>query len=104
MAGLRFRITSGSISLLAATTKTALRMKAGANNPVRLVQWGCTFKGTSTTAAPGLVRLKRESTDGTATSQTPVKTDDRVAGTIQAAGTINFTAEPTIGDILEEVN
>ena len=104
MAGLPFRITAEGVSLSAATTKTVISVTAAANNPLRLVRWGITFKGTSTTAAPGRVRLKRMTTAGTSTSVTPVKTDDRISGTLQATAFKDFSAEGTLGDVLEPVN
>lgn len=59
------------------------------------------FDGTSATDAPVLVRLVRQSTDGTATAASEVLISDPDGPTANVTGFHSFTAEPTASDIIE---
>lgn len=92
--------TSAEVALAAATAKTVLQLVAPANTILAVTGFSVSFDGISNTAEPVQVVLLRQTTAGTATSRTPLKTKD-TSTTIQATGQENATAEPTAGDILK---
>lgn len=92
--------TSADVALVAATAKTVLQLVAASNHRVRVPRWGVAFEGTTTTAEPVLVRLLRQTTAGTMSAATPVKTDDSLGETLQTTAQYNASAEPTAGDVL----
>lgn len=98
MAGINANISSGIVALVANTPKTVLQLRAPANQ--RLVVKSLTVSGTS--AAGGLdvpVRIafsRSTAAFGTGTSKSPSKKSNGDPETLQAAGFINFTVEPTV--------
>ena len=59
------------------------------------------FKGTSSTDTPVKIRILRMTTDGTGTTQVPVVNDENAGETVQQSGKVNYTAEPTYGNVLK---
>lgn len=102
MAGLDCVAQTAEIALTAATAKTVLQLVAPANQRLKIKGWGVFFDGTSASAEPVQARVLRQTTAGTMTSLTPVKT---CAGseTVQATAQHTATAEPTAGDVLDVV-
>lgn len=102
MSGVRVSIPSGEVSLSAATTKTVLSAQAAANHRALVKSVKLFFKGIVTTDTPVKVDLIRiTAASGTATGSTEVKLNEADNETIQTVGRHNFTAEPTVGDIIE---
>lgn len=94
---------TSEIALTAATVKTVVQLVAPANHRMKLKRWKVSFDGVSATAEPVQVELLRQTTAGTMSALTPVKKDDSLAETLQATAQHTATAEPTAGDILENV-
>lgn len=95
--------TTAEVALTAATAKTVLQLRtnSGTNLPRALIKrWWIAFDGTSTVAEPVVVKLLRQTTDGTGTGVTPVAVNN-FSDTILSVGSYNFTAEPTASDVLE---
>ena len=89
--------TAGDVALSAATAKTILNVVPAANSPLRIVEIGVSFDGTSTTGTPVVVELCKstQATAGTSTSQTPQQSRGPLR-TVQASGARSYTAEPTV--------
>lgn len=102
MSGIDCVAQTAEVALTAATAKTILQLVAPANQRLKIKGWGVFFDGTSATDEPVQVRLLRQTTAGTMTSLTPVKT---CAGseTIQSTAQHTATAEPTAGDVLDSL-
>lgn len=94
--------TTADVALTAATAKTVLNVIAGANALVRLIEFGVSFDGVSSTAEPATIELcsSTQATAGTSTSQTPIQTGGPTR-TVQATGARNYTAEPTVLTVLK---
>lgn len=93
--------TEGEEALAAATAETLLQIRGSSSVKTKLIAWGVSFDSTSATAEPVLVRLARQTTDGTATGASEVKNDpDDPAALVTTFH--SFSAEPTLGDVLEE--
>ena len=102
MADLQFTVKpTVEVALAAATAKTVLQVKAPANQRVKIKGWGVFFDGTGVSAEPINVKLVRQSTAGTMTSVTPARCDDSLPETIQSTGSVNASAEPTSGEVLQ---
>jgi hypothetical protein len=99
----RYSITTeGEEALAAATAETVLQLRGATTTKAKLRQWSISFDSTSATAEPVLVRLLRQTTDGTGTGATEAKWDpDSPAAACTGFHTFSST-EPTSGDILEE--
>lgn len=94
--------TEGEEALAAATAETLLQLRGSSSLKTSLIQWGVAFDATSATAEPVVVRLARQTTDGTATGASEVKQDpDDPAALVTSFHSFTGT-EPTLGDILEE--
>jgi hypothetical protein len=100
MAAFQGRATTAEIALTAATARTLLQLLAPANHRVRLLGWGIFFDGTSPTAEPVQVRLLRQTSAGTMSALTPVKTDASLAETLLTTAQHTATVEPAAGDVL----
>lgn len=102
MAGTHYRIaTPAEVALVAATKKTVLQLRPAANIPIVLTSFWISFDGILSTNSPGIVKLIRQTNDGTGTTITPVKADSRVTQTAQVVAKYDFTVEPTTdGDLL----
>ncbi len=97
-------IPTVEISLVAATAKTVLYVKAPANQRIVIRGWGVFFSGISGTAEPVLCFLRRASTDATVTSLTPTKDDPDIDQAIQSTAGYNASVEPTMSDVLDAAN
>lgn len=92
--------TSAEVALTGATAKTVLQLVAASGVRVAVQTVTISFDGTSNTAEPTVIQVRRQTTAGTATSRAPLKKDNDVSTAIQATGQENFTAEPTDSDIV----
>lgn len=84
----------------ASVTETILQVVAAINHQVRLLAWGVSFAGTGVTDPPVRAELVRQTTAGTSAALTLVKWNNSDGDTIDATALQDFTAEPTLGDIL----
>lgn len=105
MAGVRFAAVTAEITT-GTSIKTLLQVVAATNQRILIDEISVSFKGTSNTADPILVRVNRQSTAGTMSALTPVKINSGDNETLQVTAQHTATAEPTAGDILltEEVH
>lgn len=95
MAGVSFSITTETVVATTTTEKTILQLRAAVNHRVKIKEWGISFAGTSNTATPVEVELRRTSADGTLTAATEQKIDESDDETVQATGFFNASVEPT---------
>lgn len=95
-----FTARDAAISLTAATAKTLVQVVPASNIPVRVVELGISFNGTTSTDVPVTVDLLRQSTAGTSSALTIVADDESSSKVAQATALKTFTAEPTAGNIL----
>jgi len=97
MAGVFFNATSGEVSFTAATAKTAIQIKAAANQ--RCVIRGIKIMGKASaggTDQPAKVRVTRSTANfGTGSSGTSNKNNPSDSETLQTSVFSNFTVEPT---------
>lgn len=95
-----FTVTVTEEAVAPAAVETIIQAVAGAARGLDLIRWSLSLNGVTPTDAPARVQLCRMMSAGTSTLVTPVKMDaaaDAVAATARTA----FTAEPTLGDVLE---
>lgn len=93
--------TEGEEALAAATAETLLQIIGSASIKTRLIQWSVAFDSVTAAAEPVLVRLARQSTAGTSTGAAEVPADaDDPASLVTCFH--SFSAEPTMGVVLEE--
>lgn len=102
MAGQHARAVTANIAT-GTSAKTLLQLVAAANHGVKVTGWGISFKGTSVTAEPILVELVRQTTAGTMSTLTPVKSNDSNGDTLDTTAQHTATAEPTTTDVLRSV-
>ena len=95
MAALQGQVSLGSTALAAATAKTAFRVKAPANQRVKVLGYGFYFDGTSNAAAPVQLQIGRITADGTFTAGTITPDEEELSETFQTSVGTNATAEPT---------
>lgn len=103
MSALEFIATPGAeISLSAGVSKTVIQILAPTNQRVKIIGFGVFFDGIVPNAEPVIVKLVRQTTAGTMSSLTPVKTGP-VAGseTLQTQASHTATAEPTSTDVID---
>ncbi len=105
MAGLQGKFGSGATALTGGTTQTVIQIVAPTNQRLKITSWRISFNGTNSANTPATVQIERQ-TGGTFTntSVTPVKLNDPTGTgeTLQASAKTAVTAEPTVGDILDE--
>jgi hypothetical protein len=99
MAGVRGKLVTPEIATGTAA-KTLLQLIAASNHRVILKGFGVSFKGVTTTDPPVFVRLLRQTTAGTGTTNNPVKVNSSDDETLQTTGTRAMSAEPTASDVL----
>ena len=92
--------TSAEVALVAATTKTVLQLIAPANTSLAVIGFEVSFDGVSNTAEPVIIQILRQTTAGTVTARTPLKTKDKSTA-LQSTGSENASVEPTAGDVLK---
>jgi hypothetical protein len=97
MAGVLWHVNSGECSLVAATAKTIIQVKAPTNQ--RLILRALRFFGKQAaggTDTPCKIRLTRSTANfGTGSAATAAKNDPNDGETLQAVCAANFTVEPT---------
>ena len=77
------------------TSKTLIQLRAGLNGPAKVIEWGISFDGISSTATPARVKLIRQTTAGTMTQVgRGNKWDSNTTGS-SASYKIAASAEPT---------
>lgn len=103
MASVYSSTTEGEEALAAATAETVVRVGGATTVKAKIVEWGLAFDGTSATAEPVLVRLRRMSSDGTSSSATKALVTDPDQPSANCSSANSFTAEPTKSDILVEI-
>ncbi len=103
MAGNHFKGISPEVSTDTGGAKTHLEIVAAANHGFMMKRVSVAFQGITVTQEAYIVRLVRVTTTGTGTSITLVKTQEGWPDTIQATGKKNFTVEPTLGDVIDEM-
>ena len=86
-------------TLSAATEKCLIILTAPTNQRLKLIEFGISFGGTSSTAAPVQVVLARASSAGTTTAYTPILLGVG-SETPQATAGVNASANPTKGSVL----
>ena len=91
--------TSADESLTAATPKTLLQLVAPATRKLALKEIHVGFNSTTTTDAPVLVELLRQTSAGTMTAATPAPDDSSDPAALASAAR-TATAEPTAGTVL----
>ncbi len=102
MAGFEGTIVSSTEqALAAATAETVIQLVAPANHLLKLKGWSISFDGVVVTAEPIIVELYRQTSAGTSSALTPLKVNDSLAETLQATARDKFTAEPTLGDLMD---
>jgi hypothetical protein len=92
-------VTSVEVAAAVAAFKTILQLVAPAGIILAVQEVLLSFDGVSNTAEPVQWELVRQTTAGTMTGRTPLKTKD-TSTALQATGQENATVEPTLGDIL----
>ena len=101
MAGVGFSLQTAQIATGTAK-KTLVQAIAAANHALKIREVSCSFKGVSNTDPPILVEVRRQTTAGTMSALTPVKSpNDDSAETLQVTGLHTSTADPTDGDLLK---
>lgn len=91
--------TEGEEALASGTAETVVQLRGAATTKAKIIAFGISFDGVAATDAPVVVRMIRQTTDGTATGATEVKWDpDDPAAACTAFH--SFTAEPTAGEVL----
>lgn len=93
--------TEGEEALAAATQETVLQLRGSASAKAAVIQWSVAFDSTSGTAEPVLVRLIRQSSDGTGSAATEAEWDEDGPEALLSAFH-SFSAEPSTGEVLEE--
>lgn len=88
-----------AVALVAATTKSIVQVVAGSTKPLRVIEIGISFDGTSGSATPVAVDVLRQTTAGTSSALTIVQENPQTEAQI-ATALKTFTAEPTAGDLL----
>ena len=94
--------TNGDIALTAATAKTVMNIINGSNGLIRIIEFGLSFDGVSSTAEPVTVELcnSTQGAAGTGTSHTILQTGGPTR-TVQATALRNYSAEPTTLTVLK---
>jgi hypothetical protein len=87
-------------ALTAATAKTLLQLVTPSTRRVWINEIGISFKSSTTTDAPILVELLRQTTAGTMSAATPLLEDPADAASLCTGCQQTATVEPTASDIL----
>lgn len=101
MANIYSATTEGPEALAAATAETLLQLRGLTTVRPRITAYGVSFDGVTAGNTPVLVRLAWQTTDGTATGASEVLLDGSDNAAVTTAFN-SFTAEPTLGTIIEE--
>jgi hypothetical protein len=92
--------TEGEEALAAATAETLLQLRGHANTKAKIIEIGVSFDGVSTSEAPVVVRLLRQTTDGTSTGATEIAWDPDNPTPLCTGFHSHTSTEPTAGDVL----
>lgn len=103
MASIRCSAVTAEVALDTAA-KTVLQVVAATNQRVKVTRWGVFFDGVSSTDAPVLVQLLRQTTAGTMSSLTPVKEDNLGSESLQTTAQHTASVEPTDSDVIRRRN
>lgn len=94
--------TEGEEALAAATAETIMQLRGATAVKAKIVAWGVSFDGATATDAPVMVRLLRQTSDGTGTGATEALLSDPDGPTANCAFLHSFSStEPSAGDVLE---
>ncbi len=99
MAGLAFTLSTGSVAYTTAT-KTIMQIVAASNHRVLINEVSIGFLGVLATEVPVHVQILAQTTAGTMSSLTPVKTNSSDDETLQTTAQHTATAEPTAGNVI----
>ena len=104
MAGVGFIYATPEITI-STSLITVLQIRALAAKRLLVTEWSVSFQGTSHSAAPVLVELRRQTTDGSFTNVAAIKAntgdDEALASIVTAHHT--SSSEPTAGDLIDSV-
>lgn len=101
MAALQADLLIPATACTSGTAKTVAGLKTAAQQAIKILEFGISFNGSTSTVAPATVEVCRltwaTNPPGTAsTSTTPIKRDPARPETIQTTGGTNWTTEPTV--------
>lgn len=99
MAGVGWKAVTAKIAT-GTSLKTLMQVVAAANHRLLVKEFGISFDGVASDGVPILVEVLRQSTAGTTSALTPVKTNDSDDETLQVTARHTATVEPTAGDVL----
>jgi len=99
MAGMTGVAQTAEIALAAATAKTLIQLVAASNRMVKVTGWAVFFDGTSATAEPVQIEVMRQTSAGTMSSLTPVKTG-AYSDTLQTSAQHSASSEPSASDVV----
>jgi len=101
MAGRKFTVKSGAVTLLASTTRTILAVTAPSTHGLILTSMEVSFEVAAATDRGYTVEYVTWTTDGTGTAVTAIDNADRQDdGSPTFTAKKNYTVEPTIGEIV----
>ena len=106
MAALQGQVAFGAgatCPLSAGTPKTPVVVSAPANQRLKVLGYGFFFDGTSNSAQPVEIDIKKASAGGTGTTATPQPNEEGLPETFQASWLINCTIEPTYTSTLKTI-
>lgn len=100
MAGIPWTADTGALTLTSATALTALQLVAASNVRDQLTRLDISSNGITPTDAGILIDVLVQSTAGTMSALTPVKSRSSDSETLQLTAQKNASGEPTAGNIL----
>jgi hypothetical protein len=96
-----YTVNSGAVSLSAATVKTVLQIATPASTRAKLTSFSVSFNSVTSSDAPAVVDLLRQTTAGTGGSSATLAPLDPDAPASQLTGLFNIaSAEPSAGNVL----
>jgi hypothetical protein len=99
-------VAQNTVFSAATGAKTVLNAIAGANQAIELIEWGISFDGVTASAVPATVNLcfSTQATAGTSAGSIPAVVQT-TGNTRTAQFTVghNYTAEPTVLSVIEQV-
>jgi hypothetical protein len=98
-----YSVTTETEEALTTSVETVVQLRGATTVKAKIIEWGISFDGVSSTGEPVRVRLLRQTTDGTGSGATEVAWDpDNPTANCTAFHT--FSAEPTAGEVLAEMH
>lgn len=96
-----YTLNSGAVSLSASTAKTVLQIATPSSTRAKIVGFSISFNSVTTTDAPAVVDLLRQTTAGTGGSSATLAPLDPDAPASQSTGLYDISsAEPSAGSVL----